>query len=309
MSVRHSTARLRREALFAKQIPYTAQVSEHVVRTRFGHYVQVLKLSGASFESADDAEINAWHERLNVLWRNLASANVALWIHLVRHREQSYPEGSFPNPFAAALNARYRQRIAGERLMVNEWYLSLVHRPTSGAVTGLASKLLTRGRQVPDRFALPEALGLYARGAHVYSHVLEFLSLLINGEGRAVPLTGAPLNEFLGLARPSFGMETLEYRSPTATRLGAMLGIKEYATPTMPGLFNSLLSAPFPLILTQSFTFLSKGTSQALLVRQYNRMLNSGDFAHSQAEELKDALDALTSGEFVMGDHHLDRKS
>ena len=139
----------------------------------------------------------------------------------------------------------------------------------------------------------------------MYSHVLEFLSLLINGERRAVPLTGAPLNEFLGLARPSFGMETLEYRSPTATRLGAMLGIKEYATPTMPGLFNSLLSAPFPLILTQSFTFLSKGASQALLVRQYNRMLNSGDFAHSQAEELKDALDALTSGEFVMGDHHL----
>ena len=42
--------------------------------------------------------------------------------------------------------------------MVNEWYLSLVYRPTSGAVTGLASKLLTRGRQVPDRFELPEAL-------------------------------------------------------------------------------------------------------------------------------------------------------
>jgi type IV secretion system protein VirB4 len=327
MSVRHSTARLRREAVFARHIPYTAQICEHVVRTRFGHYVQVLKLSGASFECADDGEINAWHERLNVLWRNLASANVALWTHLVRRREQSYPEGFFSNPFAAALNARYRERIAGERLMVNEWYLSLVYRPTSGAVTGLASKLLTRGRQVPDRFELPEALeaceklrqtvevsldryepevlGLYARRGHVYSHVLEFLSLLINGERRAVPLTAAPLNELLGLARPSFGMETLEYRSPTATRIGAMLGIKEYATPTMPGLFNSLLSAPFPLTLTQSFTFLSKGASQALLVRQYNRMLNSGDFAHSQAEELKDALDALTSGEFVMGDHHL----
>src|SRR3984893_2289463 len=327
MSLRHSTARLRREALFAKQIPYTAQVSEHVVRTRFGHYVQVLKLSGASFECADDAEINAWHERLNVLWRNLASANVALWIHLVRHREQSYPEGSFPNPFAAALNARYRERIAGERLMVNEWYLSLVHRPTSGAVTGLASKLLTGRCQVPDRFALPEALeaceklrqtvevsldryepevlGLYARGAHVYSHVLEFLALLMNGEHRPVPLTSAPLNQLLGLSPPSFGMEALEYRTPTATRLGAMLGIKEYATPTVPGLFNSLLSAPFPMILTQSFASLTKGPSQSLLLRQYNRMLNSGDFAHSQAEELKDALDALTSGEFVMGDHHL----
>ena len=33
-------------------------------------------------------------------------------------------------------------------------------------------------------------------------------------------------------------------------------------------------------------------------------MANAGDFAVSQAEELKDALDALTSNEFVMGDHH-----
>jgi type IV secretion system protein VirB4 len=33
-------------------------------------------------------------------------------------------------------------------------------------------------------------------------------------------------------------------------------------------------------------------------------MANAGDFAISQAEELVDALDALTSNEFVMGDHH-----
>ena len=33
-------------------------------------------------------------------------------------------------------------------------------------------------------------------------------------------------------------------------------------------------------------------------------MSKAGDFAVSQAEELKDALDALTANEFVMGDHH-----
>jgi type IV secretion system protein VirB4 len=33
-------------------------------------------------------------------------------------------------------------------------------------------------------------------------------------------------------------------------------------------------------------------------------MMNAGDFAVSQAEELKVALDALTSNDFVMGDHH-----
>ena len=57
-------------------------------------------------------------------------------------------------------------------------------------------------------------------------------------------------------------------------------------------------------MLTQSFAFLTKAAGQALLQRQFNRMVNAGDFAVSQAEELKDALDALTSNEFVMGDHH-----
>src|SRR5262249_36518114 len=91
----------------------------------------------------------------------------------------------------------------------------------------------------------------------------------------------------------------------THSRLGAMLGIKEYATPTAPGLFNPLLSAPFPFVLTQSFSFLKKSTSQSLLVRQANQLHNAGDFAVSQAEQLKEALDELTSGEWVMGDHHL----
>ncbi len=57
-------------------------------------------------------------------------------------------------------------------------------------------------------------------------------------------------------------------------------------------------------MLTQSFTFLTKAAGQALLQRQMNRMANAGDFAVSQAEELEQALDALTSNEFVMGDHH-----
>ena len=104
------------------------------------------------------------------------------------------------------------------------------------------------------------------------------------------------------------GCPSVRKRSSTACRAarasGAMLGIKEYPTPTHVGMFDALLSAPFPFVLTQSFAFLTKASGQALLQRQFNRMVNAGDFAVSQAEELKDALDALTSNEFVMGDHH-----
>jgi len=83
-----------------------------------------------------------------------------------------------------------------------------------------------------------------------------------------------------------------------------MLAIKEYPTPSAVGMYNRLLSAPFSLVLTQSFAFLSRAAGQALLQRQYIRMGNAGDFAVSQAAQLKEALDALSSNDFVMGDHH-----
>ena len=60
-------------AAAAEHIPYTAHVAPEVVKTRAGDYLQVLRLGGASFESADDEQLNTWHERLNVLWRNIAS--------------------------------------------------------------------------------------------------------------------------------------------------------------------------------------------------------------------------------------------
>src|ERR1700683_5108951 len=135
---------IRREFLSSSQIPYTAHVSEQVIRTKWGDYVQVFRLSGASFESADDEQLNNWHERLAIALRNVASPNVALWTHVIRRRERSYPQGAFEPGFAADLNAHYKERLSGERLMVNELYLSVVYRSTTGVVTNWTSKVLSR---------------------------------------------------------------------------------------------------------------------------------------------------------------------
>ncbi len=325
MSSRGSLARARREITPIERIPYAAHVSPILLRTVQGDYVQVMKLAGGSFECADDATLNAWHERLNVLWRNIASPQVALWAHLIRRRER-VPLSARAAGFAPGLERKYREQLSGRRLLVNELYLSTVYRPTSGVVTGLAAQLLKRTRRDESNLELadaldaceklreairvslaryePEVLAVYERSGRVYSGPLNLFCTLINGEAREVPLPRAPLNEVLAAARVSFGTEALEYRLASGTRSAAMLGIKEYPTPTHVGMFNAFLSAPFPLVLTQSFAFLSKPSGQALLQRQFNRMVNAGDFAVSQAEELKDALDQLTSNEFVMGDHH-----
>jgi type IV secretion system protein VirB4 len=325
MSARTQVARARREASSVERIPFAAHVSPTLIRTVQGDYVQVLKLSGASFECADDETLNGWHERLNVLWRNIANPQVALWTHLIRRRER-IPAGDRAPGFAGSLARKYREQLSRRRLLVNEIYLSTVYRPTTGMVTGLAARLLKRTHRDESHLELadaldaceklreavlvalaryePEVLTVYERAGRVYSGPLNLFSTLINGEVREIPLPRAPLNEVLAAARVSFGTEALEYRLPSGAQSGAILGIKEYPTPTHVGLFNALLSAPFSFVLTQSFAFLSRPSGQALLQRQFNRMVNAGDFAVSQAEELKDALDQLTSNEFVMGDHH-----
>jgi type IV secretion system protein VirB4 len=319
-------ALIHREFVAGRQIPYTAHVSEHLVRTRWGDYVQVMRLGGASFQSADDEQLNNWHERLAVCWRNIASSNVALWTHVIRRRERTYPAGAFPAGFAEELNDHYRERVTGERLMVNELFLSIVYRATTNVVTGWTAKVLSRTQKDAveldirssidvcdklrqtlkaslDRYD-PQPLALYQHRGRTHSQVLEFLGYLLNGEWQPAPLPLAPLNAALASSRPVFGVEVIEFRRPTETQLGAVLGIKEYPTPTVTGMYHQLLSAPFPLILSQSFTFLSKASGQGLLQRQFARMANAGDFAVTQAAQLKDALDALAGDEFVMGDHH-----
>jgi type IV secretion system protein VirB4 len=319
------TAALGHERVAAEHIPYTAHVAECVLRTAKGHYLQAFRLGGASFECADDQQLNAWHERLNVLWRNLASPNLALWSHVVRREQPAPAAQTAGNGFVDRLTQRYRERLAGETLMVNELYLALLFRPVAGVAPGLVARLLARSRPAGDsgladaldactklaqtaRASLaryePEPLGVYRRGSTWCSTLLEYLALLINGEYRPVPLPGGPVSDCLASTRLLFGRETIEYRLPAATRVGAVLGIKEYPTPSSVGMYNRLLSAPFPLVLTQSFAFLSRGAAQALLQRQFHRMANAGDFALSQAAALREALDALASNEFVMGDHH-----
>ena len=325
LSTTRSTA-MRHELTADRHIPYTAHVAPEIVRTACGDYLQVFRLGGASFESADIDQLNVWHEKLNVLWRNVAAPGIALWSHIVRRRETAQDSAVAADGFATTLHQKYRRRLAGEVLMVNELYLAVLYRPAAGRAAGLLAGMLSRLKHAQPALDIadaleacrklaqtlraslaryePEGLGCYQSSGRWYSSLLEYLALLANGEQQRIPLPRGPLGAALATTRLCFGGEVVEYRAPTGTRVGAMLGIKEYPTPSVTGMLDRLLSAPFAFVLTQSFAFLSKASGQSLLTRQINRMANAGDFAVSQAEELSEALDALTSNEFVMGDHH-----
>src|ERR1700722_18450659 len=190
-------AAVRREQPAARHIPYAAHVAPEVIVTTQGDYLQTFRLSGASFESADDETLNNWHERLNVTWRNIASPNVALWAHLIRRRESPHVEPATGSTFADRLAQRYQERLSSETLMVNDLYLTLLYRPVTGAAPTLVSRFLSRertgqnGTERADALEAcaklrqtlaaslaryePEILALYVWKDRRYSALLEFL--------------------------------------------------------------------------------------------------------------------------------------
>jgi type IV secretion system protein VirB4 len=101
------------------------------------------------------------------------------------------------------------------------------------------------------------------------------------------------------------GWELVEIQNAVSSTFGAMLGILEYPSQTYPGMLDRLLAAPFEWELTQSFTPMPKAVAQGLMSQQAKRLYNTNDPAISQQQALYTALDALTSNEFVLGEHHL----
>lgn len=108
--------------------------------------MSVLVLEGVSFETADTLDLNGLHRSLNTLYRNIADERLALWTHVIRRRDNDYPEGHFANRFSDGLNSRYRERMVREDLFRNDLYLTLVWSPSRDP-TEKAANLLSRLRR------------------------------------------------------------------------------------------------------------------------------------------------------------------
>ncbi|MCE4226360.1 VirB4 family type IV secretion/conjugal transfer ATPase [Methylobacterium sp. C25] len=324
-----ATQRLkRREVGPAAHLPYLSHATEHVVTLATRALITCIRIEGVSFETADPAELNDLHAKLNLALRNVADERLALWTHVVRRRSQDYPTGRFRSGFARDLDAAYRERLTAQDLYRNDLTLTLVWHPGRDRAeraigllarlgraraandeldTGALKKLEDATRDVVAALAPygPSRLGLYERDGVVFSQVSEFLHELVSGEPLPVPLIHGPIGPALYTNRLIFGREAIEIRGAGRSHFAGMFGLKEYPATTRPGLLDGLLAAPMELVVTHSFAFLSKHEAKAVMTRKQNQLLSSNDPAASQIGDLDTALDDLESGRFVMGDHHV----
>ena len=309
-------------------LPYVGHISDQAVLLRDGSVMAMGHVQGAAFELEESVTRNSRVRNLNTLFRNIADDNVNVCTHLIRHPDvPELPEATFQSDFADGLSRAYNARVLEGKLFRNDYFFSLIVSPRN--VLGKAGSKIARFRKGPATSGNAAALrsleglwhvvenGLEAYGVRrlglrsapdgdvVFTEIGEALRLIITCKWMPVPVVSGSLGASIYTDRVICGKRGFEIRPPGQSYVGTIFSFREYPAKTRPGMLNTLLSAEFPLVLSQSYSFLTRAQAHGRLSLKASQMVSAGDKATSQIDGLAEAEDALASNEFVMGSHHL----
>ncbi|MDR6214578.1 VirB4 family type IV secretion/conjugal transfer ATPase [Paracidovorax wautersii] len=310
-------------------LPISTHVSPTVLKTTGGDFFLTWRLDGLPFVGREEWDIEHKHNAFNRMLQTLRApdfTNVAFWVHDVRRRRRVNDASRFQETFNQALSDAYFQALSAQKLMQNELYLTMIYRPV---VTGKrfverstdTSRLASEQQQAIDKLLelagnmeavlkdyAPVRLRMYeAPNGIVFSETLEFLGYLLNRVDEPVPVLKAPVYRYLPISRQRFSAKSGDYvlTAPDGTNhFGALLNIKEYPDGTHPGVLNGLKYLDLEYVITHSFSPMGRHDALKALERTKGMMISSGDRAVSQIIELDQAMDQLTSGNFVLGEYH-----
>jgi type IV secretion system protein VirB4 len=310
-------------------IPLSSHVAPTVVKTTGGDFLLTWHLQGLPFVGREDWELEHRHNTFNRLLQTLRApdfVNVAFWVHDIRRRRQLTSRSRFGQRFNQEVCDQYMDMLSAQRIMQNELYLTMLYRPVvagkrlmdkSSDVVKLQAEqdqavatLLEMAGNVEAviRDYAPYRMGMYeAKNGQVFSETLEFFGYLLNRIDEPVPVLSAPVKDYLPVSRHMFSAKTGDFVVSTPhgiNHFGAILNIKEYADGTYPGVLNGLKYLDFEYVITHSFSPMGRQDALKVLDRTKGMMISSGDKAVSQIIELDQAMDQLSSGNFVLGEYH-----
>ena len=311
-------------------LPYQYHWDKATIYTKKKEFIQVIKIDGFSFETADDEDVDMKKMVRNSLLKSMADGSCSIWFHTIRLRQSAYPGGKQPPGFASLLDKQWYQKHHNKDSYVNELYISVVRRvgikkiPKLGKYFGQdeeASKLAEIRRIRESQKELTEAvsriistmkdygarlLTTYENEYGTFSEPMEFLSKIING-GNSSPMRCNPtdLSHYLPKNRLYFSNNVIEISGGPKKRYAAIVAIREYGPATAAGFMDSFLQLPFEFVIAQSYQFSDRSAKIGAMQRRQNRMINAQDKAISQIAEISDALDMATSGHVAFGKHQL----
>lgn len=315
-----------KEARIGDRLPYARHVDDLTLQTHDGALIQILRLKGLAFETADDPDLTYRKQMREVLLRSAANPRISIYHHLIRRQIMPTAQPVESDPFSEALDEAWRERLSSRGLFVNDLFLTLVSRPPQGGV-GWLDRLVRAAPRGADAQAqdlrrlhsLRESLqaGLAAYGPQPLgktrikgveqSQPCAFLAEILNGEPRPVATPTGEIGHALGDRRLTFGLEALEIAAGGQRRRGfaAMVSLKDYPASSSPGMFDALFRLASELVVTESFSFLDRQTALDRMSLALRRLRAAEDDAYSLREDLAAARDEVGAGRSVFGEHHM----
>jgi type IV secretion system protein VirB4 len=315
-------------------IPYHYHWNRNTVITKDESLLQIVKLGGFSFETADDEDVDIRKNIRNLLFKGIGAGRVSLYFHLVRRRKSTFQKKdghNMPPGFATYLEDQWREKHINHESFINEIYITIVRKSSRSGIAALES-LLEKLQQSTDktqwaktmfeafeeldemtsrvvstlRDYKPRVLGVVENKSGVYSEILEFLGTIINcGQSRPMLMPSTDISKYIPVDRLYFGSRAIKVKTPKGSKFAGIVSVKEYPSRTSSTMMDGFLQMPFELIISQSFSFIDRSGAINSMKMQQGRMINSGDVAISQIEEINHALDDAMSGRIGFGKHHL----
>ncbi len=321
-------------------IPYKCHWDQNTILTKENELLQIIKISGFSFETADEEDLDNRKHLRNLLFKNLASGNITLYFHTIRKKkpldftnsDYSFdPTVKIPNDFVTYLSNEWKKKYATMESYFNELYISILYKFDTAGVAML-EHIIRKLKQSSDKTewetdmrdmeeSLSEMtarvlntfrdydaklLSVVDRPEGAYCEMLEFLGTIVNcGQSTPMLVPKGDIDEYIPTHRLFFGSRSLEARGARGSVFGGMVSVSEYGPFTSAGIFDSFLQLPFQFVIAQSFTFANRTVAIGAMQLQQNRMIQAGDKAVSQIEEINQALDMAMSGEIAFGQHHI----
>ncbi|QSB44431.1 VirB4 family type IV secretion/conjugal transfer ATPase [Tsuneonella flava] len=320
-----------KEARAGDRLPYARLIDGNTVLLRDGSVMTALQVPGLLFETEDSEALNAHATTREVMLRSTLDARFVMYHHVIRRRVEIELESEFSDPLAAHIDRRWKERLAGGSLFVNDQFVTIIRRPARGKA-GLAERMgkLWNRRGQDDVEADPKdvralkaavtglAASLQAYGAAVLgdyegpsgatnNELLELLSALYNGEMRPVrrPADQTDIGQMLPYRRASFGLDAMELRGSGDPDFAAILSLKDYPDATSPGLLDALLRQPFEMIVSESYAPQERTTARERMDLAIRRLKSADEEAMAERADMMAARDALGNGAVGFGDHHL----
>lgn len=329
----------RKEKTVSRFVPYKGHWDQNTILTKNNGLLQVVKVGGFSFETADDEDLDIRKNLRNALYKNMASGNMTLYFHMIRRKKPVMEKGvdysidptvKTAKDFIGYLDSEWQKKNSTSDSYFNELYVSILYEPDKEGAA-FFEYMLTKLKQKSNKAVWEKDMRemhenitemstrvlntLRDYDAHLlgtkttkngsYCEISEFLGSLVNcGDQTPMMVSRNAIDKYLPTNRLFFGTRSIEARGPRGRRYAGIVSVREYGPSTSAGIFDGFLQMPFEFVMTQSFVFANRTVAINKMQLQQNRMIQAEDKAVSQIFEISQALDMAMSGDIGFGEHH-----